>query len=112
MMKKIELGPFAAGWPVPFPVGLPVLVPSVVAQWALRTFPLRGGRQGMPVVVVGDCLFRLTFAMEGAWWAMRLPYPAGLVYDPLHEHRLLPVVVRGVVGVACTLCGWEAERAD
>ena len=89
------VGVWDAGWPVPFPVGVPVLVPSVVAQWALRTFLLRGGRRGMPVVVVGDCLFRLTFAMEGGWWVMRLPYPAQLVYDPAHEYRLLPVITKG-----------------
>jgi hypothetical protein len=98
----------AAGWPVPFPVGLPVVVPSCVAQWALRTFALRGGRLGMPVIVVGDALLRLSFASDGAWWVVRLPYPAGLVYDLSHVHRLLPVVVRGRVGVECTLCGWEA----
>ena len=48
--------------------------------------------------------------LAGSWWVLRLPYPAGLVYDPAHVHRLLPVVVAGSVGVECTLCGWETYR--
>src|SRR5262249_10343853 len=63
----------------------------------MRSLPLRGGRLGMPVPVVGGCLFRLTFAVKGSWWMVRVPYPARAVYEE-HEHRLRPVVVRGKVG--------------
>ena len=40
-MWSVE-GLWDAGMPEPFPIGVPVVVPSVVAQWALRTFPFAG----------------------------------------------------------------------
>ena len=46
-------GLWDAGWPEPFPVGVPVVVPCAVALWALRTFPVVGGVVGRPVLRVG-----------------------------------------------------------
>ena len=65
-------GLWDAGWPEPFPVGVPVVVPCAVALWALRTFPLVGGELGRPVLRVGGALFLLSFACAGQWWVVRL----------------------------------------
>ena len=65
-------GLWDAGWPEPFGVGIPVVVPSSVAQWALRTFPLVGGELGRPVLRVGGAFFLLSFACTGQWWVVRL----------------------------------------
>ena len=67
-------GMWDAGMPEPFPLGGPVIVPSVVAQWAMRTFPLAGNAGlGRPVLRVGGELFLLSFASAGQWWVVRLP---------------------------------------
>jgi hypothetical protein len=105
-MQSVLDAMVVAHWPVLLPVDAAVLVPSRLAQLAMRTYPLRGGRLGLPVIVVGRMLFRLTFAWDGAWWVLRLPYSVGAVYW-VHGHRFLPVVVRGRLGVECLVCGWE-----
>jgi hypothetical protein len=60
-------------WQEEFPAGVPVAMPSGVAQWMLRTFPLAGNLGfAKPVIKVGRWLFLLWFAGNGQWWVVRL----------------------------------------